>query len=234
MGGGSSKQVVDVDVSALAPPDKRPENIVLFSVMPQEGELKKKGDTLLLEVGNLGFRILRPETEDPLALFPWGQIHSWAHGTSKFTFRYFDDGKRTILQHILSMRDVDDLLQHIQGIIDDILAERRKSAITDEAFDRLIEELKESDAATQLDLIKAAMTSSTFTSDQGREVLDVLPTTFDKVEAATVLHSKLIDQNRFSHVLESLDCHTDRENVWHRITAVKKQASGKRLKEAKP
>jgi len=234
MGGGGSKHVVDVDVSALSPPDSRPENIMIFSVMPQEGELKKKGDTLLLEVGSLGFRILRPETEDPLALFPWGQIHSWAHGTNRFTFRYFDDGKRAILQHILSMRDVEELLQHIQVIIDAILEERRKSAISDEAFDNLIEQLKESDAGNQLDLIKAAVDTNTFTSDQVREVLDVLSTTFDKVEAATVLHSKLIDQNRFSHVLESLDCHTDRENVWHRITAVKKQASGKRFKEAKP
>jgi hypothetical protein len=41
MGGGGSKHVVDVDVSALSPPDSRPENIMIFSVMPQEGELKK-------------------------------------------------------------------------------------------------------------------------------------------------------------------------------------------------
>ena len=46
----------------------------------------------MLEVGSLGFRLLRPTSEDPLSLFPWGQIHSWAHGTNRFTFRYFDDG----------------------------------------------------------------------------------------------------------------------------------------------
>ena len=52
----------------------------------------QKGDVLLLEVGSLGFRLLRPTTEDPVFLYPWGQIHSWAHGVKRFTFRYFDDG----------------------------------------------------------------------------------------------------------------------------------------------
>jgi hypothetical protein len=123
------------------------------------------------------------------------------------------------------MRDVEELLQHIQVIIDAILEERRvscilrvsqapslpgivyilqlsfyceyffhhcilcsvqKSAISDEAFDNLIEQLKESDAGNQLDLIKAAVDTNTFTSDQVREVLDVLSTTFDKVRRRNV------------------------------------------------
>ena len=46
-----------------------------------------------------------------------------------------------------------------------------------------------------------------------------------QVEAATVLHSKLIDQNRFSVMLEALDCQADRDNVWHRITLMKKHGS---------
>lgn len=52
----------------------------------------QKGSTLLLEVGDTGFRLLRTGTHDPIFLFPWGQIHSWAHGDCRFTFRYFDDG----------------------------------------------------------------------------------------------------------------------------------------------
>ena len=39
------------------------------------------------------------------------------------------------------------------------------------------------------------------------------------------MHSHLIDQNRFSHILEALDCQTDRDNVWHRITQLKKSQS---------
>lgn len=44
-----------------------------------------------LEVGTTGFRLLRPGTKDSLGMFPWGQIHSWAHTELRFTFRFFDD-----------------------------------------------------------------------------------------------------------------------------------------------
>ncbi len=44
-----------------------------------------------------------------------------------------------------------------------------------------------------------------------------------QVEAATVLHGKLIDQTLFSCMLEALECPADRDNVWHRITLMKKQ-----------
>ena len=47
---------------------------------------------MLLEVGCLGFRLLRPHSDDCLYAFPWGQIHSWAHTDNRFSFRYFDDG----------------------------------------------------------------------------------------------------------------------------------------------
>ncbi len=122
MGSGTSKtQPEEFDVASLPQPRSR-DDCMLFSVVPTEEDLKRvssrretawlarlqlgapaviaspcpacpqKGDVLLLEVGPLGFRLLRPVTEDPLSLYPWGQIHSWAHGDKRFTFRFFDDG----------------------------------------------------------------------------------------------------------------------------------------------
>jgi hypothetical protein len=34
----------------------------------------QRSPVLVLEVGKHGFRLLRPDTEDPLCLFPWGQV----------------------------------------------------------------------------------------------------------------------------------------------------------------
>lgn len=31
---------------------------------------------MVMEVGRLGFRMLRASTEDPLFLFPWGQVRA--------------------------------------------------------------------------------------------------------------------------------------------------------------
>ena len=70
----------------------------------------------------------------------------------------------------------------MQGIIDGILEERKKSGISSDDFEKLLGRLKGTDeATTQLELIKRAVSINTFSSDQGREVLDMLPTTFDKV-----------------------------------------------------
>lgn len=40
-----------------------------------------------------------------------------------------------------------------------------------------------------------------------------------------MLHSKLIDQNCFSLMLHALDSPGDRDNVWFRITQMKREAA---------
>ncbi len=52
-----------------------------------------------------------------------------------------------------------------------------------------------------------------------------LPCAGTQVEAARALHVRLIDQNHFGLVLDALDCDDDRENVWARISELKKITS---------
>lgn len=51
----------------------------------------QKSLEMVLEVSRQGFRLLKPGSEDPVAVYPWGQIHSWAQVGTNFAFRYFDD-----------------------------------------------------------------------------------------------------------------------------------------------
>ena len=46
-----------------------------------------------------------------------------------------------------------------------------------------------------------------------------------QVEAARILHSRLMDQSNYGRVLEALDCDADRENVWVRISNMKRGSS---------
>jgi hypothetical protein len=103
------------EIAALEPAYSRPTGSCFFTI-PLEEELKKvdaggssqpcfdpapsarhcpsmpqRSAALVLEVGAFGFRLLRPGSEDCLHAFPWGQIHSWAHTDSRFSFRFFDD-----------------------------------------------------------------------------------------------------------------------------------------------
>ncbi len=57
----------------------------------------------------------------------------------------------------------------------------QKSGITAEAFEDLLKQLRKADPSKQLDLVTQAAAANTLTSDQGREILELLPSTFEKV-----------------------------------------------------
>jgi len=46
-----------------------------------------------------------------------------------------------------------------------------------------------------------------------------------QVDAAVLLHGRLVDQTSFSQMLENADCQGDKDNIWHRITALRKSNS---------
>ncbi|GFR52966.1 hypothetical protein Agub_g15643, partial [Astrephomene gubernaculifera] len=215
------------DVAALEQPFYRDNGAMCFYCLPYDEEIKKRSTVSVLEVGALGFRLLRPASEDCLLAFPWGQIHSWAHTENRFSFRFFDDGKKTVVPYTLFLRDLPALMGHIQTVIDAILADRKRLVIPEERFLQLLHEFKVccgSGGSPQSLLLRGGSGCSEryFWSEQGRQLLDLIPSSFDKVEVAVLLHGRLIDQNRFSYMLEGLESPSDRDNVWHRITALKK------------
>ena len=57
----------------------------------------------------------------------------------------------------------------------------QSAAISDEAFAQLLLDLAKPDKSGQLDYVMAAACSNYFMSDQGKQVLDLLATGFDKV-----------------------------------------------------
>ncbi|GFH09518.1 DUF4476 domain-containing protein [Haematococcus lacustris] len=185
----------------------------------------QKGSPLLMEISRLGFRFLRPSTEDPLRVFPWGQIHSWAHDDQLFNFRFFDENKRSIVQHVVLLQHLNKLLGHIQLIIDQILEERKSQVISDEGFHRLLQQLQQQAGQDQMQLLATNAKHHYFMARQGRQLLEALASGFDKVEASVLLHGRLVDQNCFAHMLEALDSPADRDNVWHRIILARKAAS---------
>ncbi|GLC45917.1 hypothetical protein PLESTF_000712100 [Pleodorina starrii] len=238
MGAGASNarrlppEPTAAEVAALQPAFYRGAQEACYYCLPYDEEVKKRSTVVVLEVGPLGFRLMRPNSSDCLFAYPWGQIHSWAHTDNRFSFRFFDDAKKKVVQYVLFLRDMTELLGHIQVVIDAILAERKALAIAAERFNDLLTELQALPSSpspafsSPVDLISSHYTSEYyFWADQGRQLLDAVPSSFDKVEVAVLLHGRLIDQNRFSYVLEGLESQPDRDNVWHRITVQKRKGA---------
>ncbi|KXZ52939.1 hypothetical protein GPECTOR_8g314 [Gonium pectorale] len=235
MGAGASSakrpppEPTPAEIAALEQPFGREGGEMCFYCLPHDDEMKKRSPLVVMEVGPQGLRLMRPASDDCLYAYPWGQIHSWASADNRFSFRYFDDSKKAVVQSSLFLRDLEPLLTQIQTVIESILTDRKKLAIPAEKFAEVLQELQvavSSGGSTPLDALQRHLTSEYyFWSAQGRQVLAAIPSAFDKIEVAVLLHGRLIDQNRFSHILETLESQADRDNVWHRITQLKKLSS---------
>uniref|UniRef100_A0A061RES4 Uncharacterized protein n=1 Tax=Tetraselmis sp. GSL018 TaxID=582737 RepID=A0A061RES4_9CHLO len=197
----------------------------LYEVKVLDDSVRLSGRQLLLEVGESGFRLLKPETQDAVLHFPWGQIHSWSHSLGKFSFRFFEERTKNIVKYSFEMADVPGLMHSILSIIDSILAKRKEQKISDEGFAKLLEVMDSCEDQDRLECIASATKMNYFTSEQALSLVSRCGAAFDKVEAAATIHPRLVDQNHFYLVLEALECAEDRENVWHRLTATKRQAS---------
>lgn len=210
--------------TSWAPP-RHEGDTVMFMAAPLDDNLPvKTGNQVLLEVSDTGFRVLRADTEDAVSQFPWGQVHSWAHGEERFSFRFFEERNKKITKYLLQMKHVPELMVKIQEVIDRILSDRKSQGISDEEFVKLFEKLANSDQSDRLGCIQSAAQMNYFMAAQGHQLVSACTDAFDKVEAAAALHPRLVDQNHFNTVLEALDCPEDRENVWHRLSATKKSA----------
>mmetsp|Transcript_18473 Transcript_18473/g.40415 ORF Transcript_18473/g.40415 Transcript_18473/m.40415 type:complete len:247 (-) Transcript_18473:219-959(-) len=205
----------------------------LFLATPLHEQVKQKavasGGLVLLEVGQRGFRVLRPNTEDPLFDFPFPQVHSWGNVPNKFSFRFYDTKTKAIILYSFETSFVDELLQVIHSIIDRILTDRKDKSMSEDEFNALLSNISESPVG-RLEKVKNACSLNFFTAAQGDRLVTLLENTFDKIEAAALLHYSLVDQNRFSLVLKSLEDSADRDNVLHLVAAEKarrKAAAGK-------
>mmetsp|Transcript_15213 Transcript_15213/g.49933 ORF Transcript_15213/g.49933 Transcript_15213/m.49933 type:complete len:225 (+) Transcript_15213:115-789(+) len=216
MGAGAS--------TSHAPPELRNDGATLFSVRPSHADMLAKtgGPLALLEVGPDGFRLLRAVTEEPLFVFPFPQVHSWAHAPDRFSFRYFEDRSKSIKHYHFHMTHVSQLMDCIHGIINSILDIRKSKAMGEDQWATLLAEITAAPEDARKELVDDAVKINFFSSAQAKELVALLGD-FDKTEGAYVLHGRLIDQNNFNTVLKELDSQTDRENVWHLIAQQRKK-----------
>jgi len=225
---GGARQVTTIDTSKYVGPVTRSDDEggsrTLFLATPLHDLVKQKAATsggfVLLEVSPRGFRVLRPNTEDPLFDFPFPQIHSWGNVPNKFSFRFYDPKTKTIILYSFETNFVDELLQVVHTIIDRILNDRKDKSMSEDEFTALLRSISESPSG-RLEKVKTACSLNFFTAAQGDQLVTLLDNTFDKIEAAATLHYSLVDQNRFSLVLKSLENAADRDNVLHLVAAEK-------------
>ena len=81
----------------------------------------------------------------------------------------------------------------------------------------LLSNLNRVSSSSQLSVLKSRLDGRFLNSEKAFLAASCFNDTFDKMEATLYLQSHLIDQNKFSWVLETFKSEEERQNVWHRI-----------------
>ena len=88
------------------------------------------------------------------------------------------------------------------------------------AFAELVEEVKDASFSTdKIARIRSACEFHQFTSSQVVQIVNVMSFGKDKVEAAVLMHSRVVDPDSFYKVFKHLDFKGDRQDLRRRIDA---------------
>ena len=228
-------------VADLCPPPPPPDS--LFCSLPRTasfppclGTLGQRHEKLRLEISREGFRLLRQSSADALFAYPFPRVHSWAHAGTNFSFRYIREGCKSVetFQFQGSQEDVKKMIQNLKDIVEELVKERTQIQIPEELMKPLIKEVAQ--AARHgggVDVIQRQAETYMFSALQGRILIEQIPGVFERMEAACLLHSRLVDQHKFRYLLEVLENEEDRKNVWYRLDSVKRHTSSKKLLNAR-
>ena len=110
-----------------------------------------------------------------------------------------------------------EILQTLQKIVTEVLNGRKESALNEGEVIDLLSNLNKGGARTQLEVLRSRVEGRYLTSEKAFLVASSFSDTFDKMEATLFLQSHLVDQNKFSRILETFESDEERQNIWHRI-----------------
>ena len=110
-----------------------------------------------------------------------------------------------------------EILQSLQKIVTEVLNGRKERALNEGEVIDLLSNLNKGGARSQLEVLRSRVEGRYLTSEKAFLVASCITNDFDKMEATLFLQSHLIDQNKFSRILETFESEEERQNVWHRI-----------------
>ena len=194
----------------------------LFQAEIRTSELAKRTSSAFLEISNFGIRLLNREDKQVIKAIPMSLIHSWSPEAKSIVF-VCTSSNMDLYPIELATTQTEEILKTLHGIVSEVLLGRKENALNEEEVIGLLTSLNNKvglQKESQLDILKGLLDGDRrryLTSEKAFLVASSFSDTFDKMEATLFLQSHLIDQNKFSRVLESFESEEERQNVWHRV-----------------
>ena len=145
-------------------------------------------------------------------------IHSWSPASKSILF-VCTNSNMELYSIELSTTQCDAILKCLQQIVKQVLTSRKERALSETEVIDLLSAMRaaKTGSKSQLDVLKTRVSGRYLTSDKAFLVTSSFSDTFDKMEATLFLQSHLVDQNKFSRILEAFESDEEVRNIWHRI-----------------
>lgn len=178
---------------------------------------KQRTDKALLEISKFGIRILDRADNQVIKAIAMSLIHSWSPEPRSIVF-VCTNGSMELYSIDLGTTQCNEILSCLQNIVSEVLRTRKERALNETEVCSLLSSLnRQCGTESQLEVLKSRVEGRFLTSEKAFLVASSFSDTFDKMEATLFLQSHLVDQNKFSRILETFESDEERQNIWHRI-----------------
>lgn len=137
-----------------------------FIVSPIDEKMRAKSARVVVDIAKPGVTLLQhPETEKKIQFFPFTHIQSWLSSKQAFGLQVLD-GKQEVETLWFRTKESEDLIGALKACVDEILADRKRSANAKKKSEELVRGFLDKDADGQAAELQTHVRSATAGGDE--------------------------------------------------------------------
>lgn len=141
------------------PPSKK------FVVSPIDEKMRAVSARVVVDIAKPGVTLMHPDTEKKIQFFPFTHIQSWLSSKQAFGLQVLD-GKQEVETLWFRTKESEDLIGALKACVDEILADRKKSASAKKKAEALVTAFLGKNYADQSNELRALVAEATTASSE--------------------------------------------------------------------
>merc|ERR1712100_125453 len=135
-----------------------------FIVSPIDEKMRAVSARVVVDIAKPGVTLLHPETDKKIQFYPFTHIQSWLSSKQAFGLQVLD-GKQEVETLWFRTKESEELIGALKACVDEILADRKKSATAKKKSEALVTGFLEKDKGAQAAEIQALVAEATTSDD---------------------------------------------------------------------
>lgn len=139
-----------------------------FMVSPIDEKMRAISARIIVDIAKPGVTLRHPESEKKINFFPFTHIQSWLSSKQAFGLQVLD-GKQEVETLWFRTKESEDLISALKACVDEILADRKKSASAKKKSEALVTAFIEKSPQAQADELRNLVAECTGEKDEEKQ-----------------------------------------------------------------